>query len=55
MSTEQDELEKALKLVEQHRKERIEQFQIDLDALCEKYGVVLGTSPAHITVRLADG
>ncbi len=47
-------LEAAHQLVEQHKAQQLQAFQAELDQLCQKYGVVLGTTPVQITVRLLD-
>lgn len=37
------ELQEALKVLEENRKERLEQFQKELIILCQKYGVDLSS------------
>lgn len=46
------ELEKAQQLIDQHKDARLQAFQTELDALCQRYGVELATTPVHITMRL---
>lgn len=47
-------LEAAHQLVEQHKAQRLQEFQEELNNLCQKYGVELGTTPVQIVVRLVS-